>query len=107
MREKIQLRWRVTPKKVTLPNGQTFYGRYERTSRRNLPTNVTIRKNRTIGPRLQRTKKTQQGGSILGNIIKLGAKLGASNLLKRGVSVGTKALSSEIGKRLRNKLIKE
>ena len=91
--------------KVTLPNGQTFYGRQERTSRRNLPTNVTIRKNRTIGPRLQRTRKTQQGGSTLGNII--GAKLGASNLLKRGVSAGTKVLSSEIGKRLRNELIKE
>ena len=60
-----------------------------------------------IGPRQQRTRKTQQGGSILGNIIKLGAKLGATNLLKRGVSAGTKALSSEIGKRLRNKLIKE
>ena len=52
-------------------------------------------------------QKTQQGGSILGNIIKLGAKLGASNLLKRGVSTGTKALSSEICKRLRNELIKE
>ena len=44
MREKILLQRRVFPKKDTLPNGQTFYVKYERTSRRNLPSNVTIRK---------------------------------------------------------------
>ena len=69
MKEKIPLRRRVVSKKVTLPNGKTFHARYERTSRRNLPTNVTIRKNRTIGPRQQRARKTQQGGSILRNIV--------------------------------------
>ena len=69
MREKILLQRRVVPKKVTLPNGQT-YVKYERTSRQNLLTNVTIRKNRTIGPRQQWTRKTQQGGSILGDIVK-------------------------------------
>ena len=47
MREKILLQRRVVPKKVTLPNGQT-YVKYERTSRQNLLTNVTIRKNRTM-----------------------------------------------------------
>ena len=81
--------------------------KYERTSRRNLPRNVTIRKNRINGPRQQRTRKTQQGGSILGNIGKLGAKLGASNLLKQGVSAGTKILSSNKGKRLIDEGIKQ
>ena len=105
MREKILLQRRVVSKKVTLPNGQTFHARYERTSRRNLPTNVTIRNNR-IGPRQQRTRKTQQDGSIMGNIVKLGAKLGASNLLRQGVSADTKALSSDIGKTLIDEEIK-
>ena len=82
MREKILLQRQVVPKKVTLPNGQTFYAMYERTRRQNLPRNVIIRKNRTIWARQQRTRKTRQGGSILGNIVKLEAKLGASNLLK-------------------------
>ena len=100
MREKILLQRQVVPKKVTLPNGQTFYAKYERTSTQNLSRNVTIRKNRTIGPRQQRTRRTQQGGSILGNIVKLGAKLGASNLLKWKVRAGTKPLSSGIGTRL-------
>ena len=35
---------------------------------------------------------------MLGNIAKLGEKLGASNLLNCGVNPDTKALSSEIGK---------
>ena len=48
MREKILLQRRVVPKKVTLLNGKTFYVKYERTSRQNLLTNVTIRKNRTM-----------------------------------------------------------
>ena len=48
MREKILLQRRVVPKIVTVPNGQTFYVKYERTSRQNLLTNVTIRKNRTM-----------------------------------------------------------
>ena len=107
MREKILLQRRVFLKKDTLPNGQTFYVKYERTSRRNLPSNVTIRKNRINGPRQQRTRKTQQGGSILANIGKLGAKLGASNLLKQGVSAGTKTLSSDKGKRLIDEGIKQ
>ena len=32
-----------------------------------------MRKNRTFGPRKQRTRKNRQGGSMLGNIVKLGA----------------------------------
>ena len=100
MKEKILLQQRVTPKTVTSPNGQTFYARYERTSRRNLPSKVTITKNRRIGPRQQRTTKTQHGGGILGNIVKLEANLEASNLLKQGVHASTKASSSDTRKRL-------
>ena len=33
-----------------------------------------MRKNRTFGPRQERTRKTRQGGSILGNIVKLRAR---------------------------------
>ena len=50
-RYKVLLRRKVTPKRVTLPNGRSFIARYERVSRKNLPSNVTIRRNRTIGPR--------------------------------------------------------
>ena len=39
--------------------------------RRNLPRDITIIKNRAVGPRPQRTRKNKRGESILGNIVKL------------------------------------
>ena len=42
-------------------------------------------------------------GSILGSIVELKAKLGASSLFKWWVSAGAKSLSSGIGKRLIDK----
>ena len=75
MREKILLRRRVAPKWVTLPNRQSFVAKYKRVRRKNLPSNITVKKVRKIWPRQQRTQK---GGSIIGTIVKLGAKLGTS-----------------------------
>ena len=46
--------WRRTkPRQITLPSGETFVTRYKRTSRQNLPRNVTVRKTKGIGPRKQ------------------------------------------------------
>ena len=56
MRKKIVLKRKTTPKVVTLTNGTTFTARYERISRKNLPTNIKVKKTRTIGPRTQRKK---------------------------------------------------
>ena len=50
-KDKVLLRYKVTPQCVTLPYGRSFLARYERVSRKNLPSNVTMRRNRTIGPR--------------------------------------------------------
>ena len=33
-----------TPKKVTLPNGRTFYAKYQRVPRSQLPANVIMKK---------------------------------------------------------------
>ena len=43
MREIIILRRSATPRQIALPNRQTCVARYERTSRQNLPRNVTVR----------------------------------------------------------------
>ena len=48
MREKILLRRLVAPKRVTLPNGQSFVARYERVSRKNLRRNITAKKYRKL-----------------------------------------------------------
>ena len=55
-RKKILLRQKATPQRVTLPNGQSFLARYERVSRKNLPSNVTIRRSQT--KRIKTSKKT-------------------------------------------------
>ena len=100
MRQNILLSRCTTPQRICLPNGQSFLGRYERGSRRNLPGNVTIKQTRWIGLRSRHTRKAQKGGRILGELAKWGAKLGAKTLFKKGISAGSKALSSEIGKKL-------
>ena len=64
-RQKTLFRRRVTTKRLTLPNGQSFLCRYEGVCRKILPRNVTITRTQKIGPRRQR--KTHQGGSLLGN----------------------------------------
>ena len=66
-RQKTLLRRRVTTKRLTLPNGQSFLCRYEVVSRKILPRNVTITRTQKVGPRRQRKRKTHQGGSLLGN----------------------------------------
>ena len=57
MRQKIVLRRRAVPLNITLLNGTTFAARYERTSSKNLPGNITITRTRTIGPQKRRIRK--------------------------------------------------
>ena len=102
LRQKILLRKRVTPQRVTLPNGQSFLARYEKVSRKNLSGNVTITKARQIRLRQQRKRKTHKVGTILGNIVNLGVRaLTSTALLKGRIGIGVKALTPELGKKLR------
>ena len=47
----IFLRKRAVPKVVNLPNGRSFTSKWERISRKQLPVNIRVTKQRTIGPR--------------------------------------------------------
>ena len=51
MKEKIVLKKRSTPNIVTLPNGTTFTAKYERISRKQLPSNIKVKKVQKVGPR--------------------------------------------------------
>ena len=51
LKKHIILRKRSNPVQVNLPNGRSFTSRWERTSRKQLPINVKVSRNRTIGPR--------------------------------------------------------
>ena len=45
------LRKRANPVQVNLPNSRSFTSKWERISRKQLPINIKVTKNRTIGPR--------------------------------------------------------
>ena len=102
-----KMMYNTTKCSLTKPS---FLARYERVSRRNLPSNVRIRRTRTIGPKNRRTKKkratfadtatektarriikkyrnqqrkkAKKGGTLLGNIAKWGVNMGAKILFK-------------------------
>ena len=66
-RNKTLLRQKVTPQRVTLPNGRSFLATYERISRKKLSANDKIERAWIIGTGRQRKLKTQQGAGILGS----------------------------------------
>ena len=107
LRQKILMRRRIMSQRVKLSDGQSFLASFERVSKTNLPRNITITRTRQIGPRQQRKPKTQNSGSILGNIANLRARaLTLNGLLKRGIDIGAKALNSALGKKLVDERIK-
>ena len=110
MKETVILRKRAYPKVVNLPNGRSFTSKWERISKKQLPTNIRVKRNRTIGPRrnnrrillnlaapafrkikAKRKKQAQIGKGI------------ASDLAKASIELGSRALGSEIGKKIINK----
>ena len=80
--------------KNSYDDGQSFVARYEKLSRKSLPSNIT-KKLQRIGPRWQRTRQTKKSGNIVGNIVRLGAKvgskLGSSGFFRRAITTGTTA----------------
>ena len=61
-RDQIVMVKRQNPKRVTLPNGRTFYARYRRATRAELPANVRLNRpyGRRVAPRGQR-RQVRQG----------------------------------------------
>ena len=51
VKKHIILRKRANPVHINLPNGRSFTSKWERISRKQLPINIKVTKNRTIGPR--------------------------------------------------------
>ena len=99
-RDKVLLRHRIAPKRITLPNEQSFVARYERVSRKNLPSNVTIKRKRTIGPRQQGKHKTETRSGMLGNVFRLGKNLLTSGVTTKGISLDSRTINSELGKKI-------
>ena len=113
-RDRIIMIKRTTPKRVTLPNGRTFFARYRRATRNDLPANVTFprvykeraapkgkrRRRRVISYRerqreaLRRRARAQRGRGI-------------GSLFKKAYKLGKRALNSRLGKKITKAAIAE
>ena len=51
VKKHIILTKRANPKQINLPDGRSFISKWERISRKQLPINIKVTRNRTIGPR--------------------------------------------------------
>ena len=118
VKKHIILRKRSSPIRVNLPNGRSFTSKWERISRRQLPINIKVTRNRTIGPtrnnkaiylnqaapafkKIQKRRKRDvlnSPGPVYDRLQQRGSGL-ASDLAKTGLELGSKALSSEFGKK--------
>ena len=110
VKKHIILRKRRAPVTVRLPNGRSFISRWERINRKQLPINIKVSRNGTIGPRrnVRRKKKQEQNRVARVNQLypdmlpQIGSGIG-QNLLKAGINLGSKAIGSDIGKKIINK----
>ena len=118
VKQTIILRKRAAPKVVNKPNDRTFTAKWERISRKQLPINIKVSKQRKIGlrrnnriihlnqaaPALKRIKSRRKQEIInrlsptYNKVNQTGEGLGSS-LAKADLELGSKALGSEFGKK--------
>ena len=96
------------PKRVTLPNGRTFYARYEQIKRQDLPADIRMKriyKQRAAPRNKRRRRRAQQGQAIVSvakNVIKNPA---FRAIAKKGLEYAP-GLYQNITKRIKNKKVK-
>ena len=84
---------------MDLPDGQIFYVRDERVSRKYLPANVTIKKRGQLDREVELNTK-KQGDGILSSIFNLGTKLFKQRYLNKGFEIGSRVVNSGLGKKI-------
>ena len=111
VKKHIILRKRANPVQVNLPNGRSFVSKWDRISRKQLPINIKVTRNRTIGARRNNRRIYFKLARNAFRNIKKKRKAAArqqsgqgleSNFAKMGLNVGSKILGSDIGKKLIN-----
>ena len=113
-RDRIVMVKQQKPKKVTLPNGRTFYARYKRTTRTDLPANVRLErpyKQRAVPKgRRRRVRQGRRGfKSAFGKLMRFAKKVGNNKVFKNIVGAVLKEVPGAIGnlsKRVKNKKLK-
>ena len=86
-RNRIIMVKRQNPKRVTLPNGRTFYAKYKRTTRAELPVNVHLQRGyrQRAAPRGRRGRAVvrQQRGRGFKSILKKGFNFAKKRAIKQ------------------------
>ena len=108
VKKHVILRKRSASMQITLPNGRSFTSRWERISRKQLPIIIRVAKSRIIGPRRERNVKASGNRKLPARMIIKQKRMQSGSglrgdLIKTGISLGSKALGSDIGKKIINK----
>ena len=108
-KENYPMRKLDVPKRVTLPNGRTFYARYERIKRQDLPANIRMRrtyKKRAAPRNKRRRQRAQQGQGIVSTAKKVLKNPAVRAIAKKGLEYAP-GLYQNITKCIKNKKIQK
>ena len=113
-RDRIVMVKRQTPKKVTLTNARTFYAKYKRATRANLPTKVRLeRLYKQRAASKGRHRRARQGGpgfkSAFGKLMRFAKKVRNNKAFKNVAGAVLKEVPVAIGnlsKRVKNEKLK-
>ena len=113
-RDRIVMVKRQNPKRVTLPNGRTFYARYKRATRADLPANVRLERpyRQRAAPRGRR-RRVRQGGrgfksafKKVFNFAKKASKNKAVRNIGRAIISEAPGAIENLSKKVKNKKLK-
>ena len=113
-RDRIVMVKRQTAKKIMMPNGRTFYARYKRATRADLPANVRLEQpyKQRAAPKGRRCR-VRQGGrgfkSAFGKLMRFAKKVRNNKVFKNVAGAVLKEVPGAIGnlsKRVKNKKMK-
>ena len=107
-KENYPMRKLDVPKRVTLPNGRTFYARYERIKRQDLPADIQMKrtyKQRAAQRGKRRRRQGQQGQGIVSAAKKIIRNPAFRAFAKKGLEYAPE-LYKNIADRIKNKKVK-
>ena len=108
-KENYPMRKLDVPKRVTLPNGRTFFARYERIKRQDLPAEIRMRRTyrQRAAPRgRQQRRRAQQGQGITAFAQKVLKNPLVRTIAKKGLEYAP-GLYKNITDRIQNKKVKK
>ena len=96
------------PKRVTLPNGRTFFARYKRIKREELPPEIIMRRTyrQRAAPRGRRRRRRQQGRGIIESAQKALKNPMVRAIAKKALEYAP-GLYKNITKRVKNKRVQK